>query len=71
MVSLASAATIAPRQTIASTLMPAGSVADAYRAVLSVVQQDRGNVTAEQLQEQNSQSDSASLEFDVRPGTSG
>jgi anti-sigma factor RsiW len=64
-VTLASVATIAPRQTIASTLMPAGSVADAYHAVLSVVQQDRGNVTGEQLQEQNSQSDSASLVFDV------
>jgi hypothetical protein len=64
-VSLASTATIAPRQTIASTLMPAGSVAEAYHAVLSVVQQDHGNVTVEQLQEQNSQSDSANLVFDV------
>jgi hypothetical protein len=64
-VTLASKATVAPRETIVSTLMPDGNMAAAYQAVRAVVQANHGNITTAQLQEQISQSDSANLVFDV------
>jgi len=64
-VNLTSAATVAPRETIVATLMPAANLADAYHALLAVVKKDEGNVSTAQLQEQNSRSDSASLVFDM------
>ncbi|HEY1922185.1 MAG TPA: DUF4349 domain-containing protein, partial [Tepidisphaeraceae bacterium] len=64
-VTLASKATVAPREAIASTLMPGGKMAEAYQAVRTAVQKDGGKILTAQLQEQISQSDSASLVFDV------
>jgi hypothetical protein len=64
-VTLASKATVAPRETIVSTLMPDGNMAAAYQAVRAIVQKNHGNITTAQLQEQISQSDSANLVFDV------
>jgi hypothetical protein len=62
---LASEAMIPARETIATTLMPAGQVADAYHAIIDAAKKNRGDITTAQLQEQNSQSDSATLIFDV------
>ncbi len=64
-VTLASKGTVAPRETIASTLMPGGKMAEAYQAVRAAVQKDGGKIITAALQEQISQSDSASLVFDV------
>jgi hypothetical protein len=45
--------------------MPGGNLADAYRAVLAAAQAAGANVATAQLAEQNAQSASASLVFDV------
>jgi hypothetical protein len=62
---LASLATVAPRETITTTLMPGGNVADAYRAILSTAQAVGANITTANLQEQNSQSAAATLVLDI------
>jgi uncharacterized membrane protein YgcG len=62
---LAAMSAVASRQTINASLMPGGSVADAYHAILAVAQADGATVSVAQLQEQNSQSASASLTFDL------
>jgi hypothetical protein len=64
-VTLASLATVAPRESIISTLMPGGNVAGAYHGILTAAQDLGANITAAQLQEQNSQSASGVLAFDV------
>jgi hypothetical protein len=62
---LASMATVAPRETIGLALMPAGTVADAYRQILTAAQAAGANVATAQLQEQNSQTGAATLVFDI------
>jgi hypothetical protein len=64
-ITLASKATVAPRETIALTLMPGEKMADAYQAMRAAVQKDGGKIITAQLQEQISQSDSANLVFDI------
>ncbi|MDP9175211.1 MAG: DUF4349 domain-containing protein [Planctomycetota bacterium] len=62
---LVSLATVAPRETITSTVMPAGDLANAYHSVLEGVHATGANVTTAQLTEQNSRSALATLVFDV------
>jgi hypothetical protein len=64
-ITLASEASVLPRETITTTLMPAGNLADAYHALLAIVQKNHGQISVAQLQEQNSQSNSANLFFDI------
>ncbi len=64
-VTLASKATVAPREAIASTLMPAGRWRMRIRRCGRPFRRIDGKIITAQLQEQISQSDSASLVFDV------
>lgn len=64
-ITLVSSTSVAPREVISMTLMPAGNVPDAYHAILSAAQSAGADVKTAQLQEQNTQSSSATVVVDV------
>ncbi|HTW95882.1 MAG TPA: DUF4349 domain-containing protein [Tepidisphaeraceae bacterium] len=62
---LASFAEIAPRQSVVVTILPGEKVADAYNAIQAAAVSAGANITTAQLQEQQSQSTSATLVFSL------